>query len=218
MDDYKTGIERLRMRIYDENHNVIEDCDESNGWFEDGAEQNEFGEWIMTRVYHPYTAAQLAEIELQRSAEALAESRRDLTPDEVINIVVRAMVNSVDIPDKTSLRMMGYYPEFSDCIGQTVSAGFKFVYDKKLYKVIQPSLTITETYPPGTGTESLYTVIDVEHTGDKSDPIPYSGNMELFNGKYYSQDGVVYLCNRDTGTPVYHPLSALVGLYVKVAD
>lgn len=31
----------------------------------------------------------------------------------------------------------------------------------------------------------------------------------------YSQDGVTYLCSRDTVNPVYNPLSELVGLYVK---
>lgn len=48
--------------------------------------------------------------------------------------------------------------------------------------------------------------------------IPYNGNMALEAGKYYTQDGVLYLCNRDTGNPVYHPLSALVGLYVEVVS
>ena len=38
------------------------------------------------------------------------------------------------------------------------------------------------------------------------------------NGKYYTQGGVLYLCNRDTGDPVYHALSELVGLYVVVVS
>ena len=41
-----------------------------------------------------------------------------------------------------------------------------------------------------------------------------SGNMELEAGKYYIQSGKTYLCNRDTGNPVYHALADLVGLYV----
>ena len=40
--------------------------------------------------------------------------------------------------------------------------------------------------------------------------------MELFEGKYYSQDGVTYVCTRSTGVPVHHPLAQLVGLYVEV--
>ena len=38
--------------------------------------------------------------------------------------------------------------------------------------------------------------------------------MALEAGRYYSQNGVTYLCTRDTGTPVYHNLADLVGLYV----
>lgn len=36
------------------------------------------------------------------------------------------------------------------------------------------------------------------------------------NGKYYSQTGTLYKCVRDTGNPVYHPLSDLVEIYVEV--
>ena len=48
-----------------------------------------------------------------------------------------------------------------------------------------------------------------------TDPIPYSGNMALEAGKYYSQGGAVYLCTRDTVNPVYSDLADLVGLYVE---
>ena len=73
-------------------------------------------------------------------------------------------------------------------------------------------------YPPGApGTEALYAKVERPGQGDTpEDPIPYEGNLELYQGKYYAQDGVVYVCTRSTGAPVYHPLSALVGLYVEV--
>ena len=32
------------------------------------------------------------------------------------------------------------------------------------------------------------------------------------------QDGVTYLCNRDTVNPVYNPLSELVGIYVEIVN
>ena len=67
------------------------------------------------------------------------------------------------------------------------------------------------------GTESLYERIDETHDGTFDDPIPYSGNMALEAGKYYSQDGVIYLCTRDTVNPVYNALADLVGLYVELA-
>lgn len=38
--------------------------------------------------------------------------------------------------------------------------------------------------------------------------------MALESGKYYTQSGMTYLCNRETVNPVYHALADLVGLYV----
>lgn len=72
--------------------------------------------------------------------------------------------------------------------------------------------------PGATGTESLWEEICEQHDGSKYDPIPYNGNMALENGKYYSQNSVVYKCFRDTGNPVYHDLVDLVGLYVEVVE
>ena len=54
--------------------------------------------------------------------------------------------------------------------------------------------------------------------GSLYDPIPYDGSMSLKNEKYYSQDGVTYLCNRDTVNPVYNPLRELVGIYVEIVN
>ena len=41
--------------------------------------------------------------------------------------------------------------------------------------------------------------------------------MALEEGKYYSQDGVIYKCTRSTGQAVYANLSDLIGIYVEVA-
>ena len=90
-------------------------------------------------------------------------------------------------------------------------------HEGELYRVRQLH-TSQAIYPPGSaGTEALYARVERPGQGDTPDnPIPYEGNLELYEGKYYAQDGVTYICTRGTGTPVYHPLSALVGLYVEV--
>lgn len=208
----------LSIKTYDENGKVITAWDEEKGWFEHGTEQNEFGEWRMTQIYHPYTEDELAKIQIEKDKAALAESRRQFTSDEVIAIFMRANINTISVPDQISLRMMVYYPTFYEIIGQKVKLGFKFIYNDKLYKTIQPDLTIQAHYIPGQGTESLYSRIDVEYTGAIYDPIPYEGNMELFEGKYYTQSDVIYLCIRNSGQALYHDLKDLVGTYVKVAD
>ena len=62
----------------------------------------------------------------------------------------------------------------------------------------------------------LYEVIEVEPAGTQDDPIQYTPPMEIFNGKYYTQGGVLYKCTRDSGQALTHDLAALVGLYVDV--
>lgn len=119
--------------------------------------------------------------------------------------------------DEIALTVKALYPTWENLIGTSLETGTKFYYDGELYKVLQQHIA-QEQWRPGAGTESLYTRIDEAHAGTLQDPIPYSGNMALESGKYYSQNGVVYLCNRDTGIPVYNSLSDLVGLYVSVVS
>lgn len=133
--------------------------------------------------------------------------------------VLVAQIQAQSLDDAQALTVKAIYPQWSEVIGQTVKQGFKFLYNDVLYKVIQPDgLTIQEQYIPGEGTESLYAVTNETNAGTQEDPIPYSGNMALENGKYYSQDGAIYLCNRDTEIPVYQDLKDLVGLYVTAVE
>lgn len=157
------------------------------------------------------TADEIAAMEAEAAQAAAEEKRRPLTLPEVQEMMVRQQINTLTVDDATALRMVAYYPEWT--AGTAYSAGDRLVYNGDLYKVLQAH-TAQETWLPGTGTESLYTRIDEQHDGTKYDPIPYSGNMALEVGKYYSQSGKTYLCNRDTGNPVYHALAELVGLYV----
>ena len=164
--------------------------------------------------YIDMTAAEVAGYEM-------AERTRPLTAEEVTALLIKQQINSITVDDQTALRMRRYYPTFAELVGQTVKLGTKFRADDSenadLYKTIQPELTIQAHYPPGEGTESLYTRIDEIHDGTQYDPIPYNGNMVLEKGKYYSQDGVTYLCTRDTGIAVYNTLAELVEIYVELA-
>lgn len=120
------------------------------------------------------------------------------------------------LDDADALAIKTVYPEWDELLGVTVAQGFKFQHNGKLYKTRQPEHTFVEIYVPGTtGTESLFEEINETHAGTMDDPIPYNGNMALEQGKYYSEDGKVYLCTRDTEIPVYNPLRDLVGVYVE---
>lgn len=122
--------------------------------------------------------------------------------------------------DQQALAALALYPTYEDLVARQYvaeNAGYRFQYDGGLWKTLQPGYTFDGVYAPGQGTESVYTRIGESQAGTLEDPIPYEGNMELFSGKYYTQDGVVYRCTRDSGQPLYHKLSELVGLYVEVA-
>ena len=99
--------------------------------------------------------------------------------------------------------------------GVYVEAGARMEYGGKLYRCVQTHNTAAEWTPDIT--PALWTEVAKPGQGDTPDnPIPYNNNMELFKDKYYSQSGVVYVCIRDTGVPVYNNLADLVGLYVTV--
>ena len=159
------------------------------------------------------------EITAMRDAAAQAEAeekRRPLSFSEVQEMLVRQQINTLNVDDKTAVRMVAFYPEWKDLIGKTVDkSGYKFQHNGKLYKTIPATHTFQSDWVPGVGTESLYVRIDETHDGTLADPIPYDGNMELAAGLYYTQDGVTYLCTRSTGQPVYNALADLVGLYVE---
>ena len=136
----------------------------------------------------------------------------------VYRAAIEAGSNAVERSDADALAVKGIYPFWKNLIGQTAEkAGFRFAYGDKLYKTIPANHTFAAQWVPGVGTESLYKVINETHAGTRDDPIPYDGNMELVSTLYYIQDGIVYLCTRSTGQPVYNALHDLVGLYVEVA-
>ena len=95
--------------------------------------------------------------------------------------------------------------------------GDRVQYDGKLYKCLQGH-TSQADWIPSTAV-SLWVEVAEPGQGDTpDDPIPYNNNMEMFEGKYYSQNDVVYICFRSTGIAVYNNLADLVGLYVNVYE
>lgn len=165
-------------------------------------------------VIRDMTAEEEAEYnEMAAKAEA-EEKHRPLSESEVMLMLITAQINTLSVDDATAVRMTAFYPKWAKDTEYTV--GYKVQHLGKLYKVIQAH-TSQETWTPDI-TPALYMRIDEVHDGTKYDPIPYDGNMALVSGKYYIEDGVVYLCNRDTVNPVYNALADLVGIYVEIVE
>lgn len=157
------------------------------------------------------TPEEIAAMQEEQAKAAAAERKRPLTESEVTAMLLRQQINTIAVDDQTALRMQEYYPEWT--AGQAYAMSERVQYGGKLYRVAAAH-TSQADWTPDTAL-TLFVRIDEEHDGTKYDPIPYEGNMVLVQGLYYSQDGVVYRCTRDTGNPVYHALADLVGIYVE---
>ena len=140
-------------------------------------------------------------------------------PEVEVNQVLNLMmmqINSMNLTDEQSLQFKNLYPKWESFIGKSLEQNYKALYNDKLYKVRQKINTVLENQAPSIATAALYEEINETAAGTQEDPIPYNNNMELFEGKFYSQDGITYKCTRNTEQPVYHQLSDLVGLYVEM--
>lgn len=132
----------------------------------------------------------------------------------VQELVVKQYNERTDISNEEALDYMAIIYPWDYYLDKVLTEGMMVTYEDKPWRVRQTH-TPLEIYPPSLATASLYETIDKEHDGTLEDPIPYTPPMEIFEGKHYTEDGVVYRCTRDSGTALSHKLSALVGLYVE---
>ena len=135
--------------------------------------------------------------------------------------VARLMVmtiNTMSLDDQQALEVKSLYPSWESFIGKQLEKDMKVRYDGKLFKVVQTH-TAQQDWKPGIDNASLYTEIVEDHAGTLEDPIPYpaDGNMVIYNGKYYIDNGVIYRCVRDSEIPLYTSLANVVGNYVQLA-
>lgn len=138
--------------------------------------------------------------------------------DQLRDLLLEEYNRRTDITDAAALeRPLLVYP-WESYVGRSLAKGQIVSYDGRLWRVRQDVAAVLENQQPSPDTAALYGVIEVEASGAEDDPIEYTPPMEIFEGKYYVQDGVKYKCTRDSGQEISHNLSALVGLYVELAD
>ena len=116
---------------------------------------------------------------------------------------ITSKINTLGLTAEEALDVQSHFPRWENLIGEDESAGFRFQYGGTLYEVIQPH-TFSAEWVPGQGTESLYKVVQEEHEGTRDNPIPYpAGQTPLEQGKYYTEDGQLYLCIQQGGVVIY---------------
>lgn len=123
-------------------------------------------------------------------------------------------INKMKLSNNEALEVKEFYPMWSaDSV--EVKQGERYQCDDLLWECIKDHTT-QELWKPSLETASLWKVVDEEHAGTQEDPIPYNPPMEIFEGKYYIQNEVMYKCTRNSDIPLSHDLSALVGTYVEL--
>ena len=157
------------------------------------------------------TAEEITAMQAEQAAHEAYERHRPLTESEALSLLLKQQINTLEVDDQTACRMKEFYPAWS--AGVSYAAGYKVQHNGKLWRCRQAHTSQSGWEPENV--PALWEEICETHDGTKYDPIPYEGSMALASGLYYSQDGVVYLCSRDTVNPVYNPLSELVGIYVE---
>lgn len=169
------------------------------------------------QIINPTEEMVLADGWISYSPPAPPEPQPTIT-DQLRDMVLEQYNGRTDITDEEALKRPLLVYSWDTYVGKSLTKGQVVSYDDKLWRVRQAVATVLENQPPSLATAALYEVIEVEPAGTQDDPIPYTPPMEIFNGKYYTQGGVLYKCTRDSGQALTHNLSDLVGLYVESAD
>ena len=167
---------------------------------------------VVNNVVYDLTPEEITEIQKQSAIAEAREKSRTFTEAEVLKMLIPQQINTLSVDDNTALRMKPFYPVWAE--NTAYSIGFKVQHNGKLWRVVQAHTSQNGWEPENA--PSLWEQVNETHTGKLADPIPYEGNMALENGKHYIQNGVIYLCTRDTMNPVYNALAELVGVYVEV--
>lgn len=176
------------------------------------------GEQKTFQVINPTEEMILADGWVEYVAPEVIPTPRTKSKFEIVQELVVSQWNErTDISNAEALDYAVIVYPWDSLIGQELAQGKIVSYDDKLWRVRQTH-TCQADWMPSLDSASLWEIIEVEHEGTEADPIPYNPPMEIFEGKYYTEADQLYLCTRDSGTALSHPLSALVGLYVELKN
>lgn len=85
--------------------------------------------------YRELTAEEIAAIQEEQSSYEAYERTRPLTAEEVTALLIRQQINTLDVDDRTALRMVEFYPEWA--AGVAYTAEYKVQRSGKLWRCLQ---------------------------------------------------------------------------------
>lgn len=117
-----------------------------------------------------------------------------------------------DISDKEALDRSIIIYNWDHYLNKSLKAGQVVVYEDNVYRVRQNIDCVLDC--PSIYTAALYERIVLTASGEINDPIPYEPPMEIFSGKYYTQNNILYKCIRNSELALSHNLDELINIYV----
>ena len=118
--------------------------------------------------------------------------------------------------DEEALNNIELFPSWQSMLGKQVEIDTRLFHDNRLWKVRQTH-TVSEEWKPDVATSLYIQVVADSDAGTITNPINFEIGMELIEGKYYSEENIVYLCIRELAQSVWH-LADLVGNYVEAVS
>jgi len=122
-----------------------------------------------------------------------------------------------ELTDDEAKKVPALFPLWETEKAYTV--GDRVWYQESLYKCVQAH-TSQSTWNPKDAVSLWANVSEESQEADGSREHPYAweSGMTSYNGKYYTEEGILYLCIRDSGNPLYYPISSLIGTYFQIAE
>ena len=174
----------------------------------------------VTQLSEQTTAAAQAAEQAQQAADEAKQAGQQNAAQATLTAM---LINTYALTDEQALAVKDLFPTWDDCVkkGKELPADFKLTDGGKLYKVLQAHTPQADWKPADT--PALYALVSAsateEHAGTKDDPIPYEQMMLIDEeGKYYTQDGVLYVGLLDAPNGYPNDLKDLPTLAQKVNE
>lgn len=137
--------------------------------------------------------------------------------DIVSQLKELAQAQVAELTDDEAKKVPALFPLWET--EKAYAVGDRVWYQASLYKCVQAH-TSQSAWNPKDAT-SLWANVSEESQeadGSREHPFAWTSGMTSYNGKYYTEEGILYLCIRDSGNPLYFPISSLIGTYFQIAE
>ena len=127
--------------------------------------------------------------EMMREREAAEKVVIQMSLDDVIRLLAPKLF--AEVPDKTALHMVAFFPKWEDFIGKQVDAGGRYQDDGKLYECVQSHTPQSDWHPADT--PALWKEVSIEEWPEWKQPIGSedaykAGDKVSHNEKHWVSD------------------------------